>query len=629
MLKGIRGQGSGVRKKAFFFIFVYALTPGPSPLTPSLNAREIRLVRPKSDEIIPGQAKGVIVAGNVGKSGLAEIWVSNQKIPVYRTGSFMTYLPLVPTAGSLTISASSATDQAPLDTRRIQFDVPKSLSLEEQILSSLEPKEPLIEIPPGETIILSLQGPENARVSYKIGSLTGKKNMPEVRPGFYEDRLFLLNGKTSENSKEGELVISFKPAGGKELKLKTNKKIRAAKTGAWPKTLRVTGSSAKILSSPIPGSYWFTVASGTVLTATGLFGNLYRVRLAGALTGWLPAADAVTESSWPKTPNLNSIEVTQSTEPFNETTVNIDWQKNSRLPFLVEEEDTRKIRLRIFGCRIHINWVPYREIEGSSSLIKSLNWTIPQEDEVDVVLEFHRPLAWGYWVESRRGGLSLRLRHGFVLKKPEKPSVAQKKLTGLTVIIDPGHGGKEQGAIAPSGLEEQEINLGLSLELKKRLEELGAAAILTRSTTDQSVALEERVNLTRQNNPDLFISVHANDLASTVDPYNSRQELGYSVFYYHPYSFLLAQKIAGALDHKSIAIPNNGVLWSDFYVTREITIPAILIESGYVLLPDQEELLAFDLNFRRQYAHKVVEGIERYAAQANDLNTSPGGQRRD
>lgn len=79
-----------------------------------------------------------------------------------------------------------------------------------------------------------------------------------------------------------------------------------------------------------------------------------------------------------------------------------------------------------------------------------------------------------------------------------------------TIVIDPGHGGEDTGAIGPTGIKEKDVNLNIAKELEKLIQEkMDALVILTR-TGDTFVSLDERTNIANMNNADIFISIHAN-----------------------------------------------------------------------------------------------------------------------
>lgn len=104
-------------------------------------------------------------------------------------------------------------------------------------------------------------------------------------------------------------------------------------------------------------------------------------------------------------------------------------------------------------------------------------------------------------------------------------STSGRPLNGITIMLDPGHGGADPGAVGPTGLRESETNLRVAKYLRQLLEADGATVLMTRET-DVFLSLAERVEAARQNNPDLFISIHHNASMSPV--YHNRAEVYYN-----------------------------------------------------------------------------------------------------
>ncbi|MET3504912.1 N-acetylmuramoyl-L-alanine amidase [Halalkalibacter oceani] len=144
------------------------------------------------------------------------------------------------------------------------------------------------------------------------------------------------------------------------------------------------------------------------------------------------------------------------------------------------------------------------------------------------------------------------------------------------VMIDPGHGGSDPGAILGTTYE-KDLNLEIALQIQKALEEGGFTVDMTR-TTDSFVSLEERVLSASRANADLFISVHANS-------HYNRTIKGLETHYYG------SQELATILNQELQAVNGSGLrglYHSDFYVLRNTTVPAFLIEAGY--LSNEEDL---------------------------------------
>jgi N-acetylmuramoyl-L-alanine amidase len=85
-----------------------------------------------------------------------------------------------------------------------------------------------------------------------------------------------------------------------------------------------------------------------------------------------------------------------------------------------------------------------------------------------------------------------------------------KSHTLNTIVIDPGHGGEDTGAIGPSGIKEKDINLGIAKRLEKLISQKISAKIILTRTDDTFIPLEQRAIIANKNQADLFISIHAN-----------------------------------------------------------------------------------------------------------------------
>ncbi|MCM3763187.1 N-acetylmuramoyl-L-alanine amidase [Alkalihalobacillus oceani] len=165
------------------------------------------------------------------------------------------------------------------------------------------------------------------------------------------------------------------------------------------------------------------------------------------------------------------------------------------------------------------------------------------------------------------------------------------------VMIDPGHGGSDPGAIHGTTYE-KDINLEIALQIQKALEEGGFAVDMTR-TTDSFLSLEERVSSANQANADLFISVHANS-------HYDRSIKGLETHYYG------SRELASILNQELQAVNGSGLrglYQSDFYVLRNTAIPAFLIEAGY--LSNGEDLaLLQSPSYRVALAEAVKRAVQ-------------------
>lgn len=175
------------------------------------------------------------------------------------------------------------------------------------------------------------------------------------------------------------------------------------------------------------------------------------------------------------------------------------------------------------------------------------------------------------------------------------------------VVIDPGHGGRDPGAVGIGGIQEADIVLDISQQVTSLLEGQGVQARLTR-TTDVEIDLAPRVNLANGINADLFVSIHANAISM------SRPEVNGVETYYLGSGLELANTI-----HRSIlqAIPemnDRRVRRSNFYVLRNTRMPAVLVETGFVTGAEDARRLQ-DPTFRSRMAAAIARGILQYLQQ--------------
>ena len=183
-------------------------------------------------------------------------------------------------------------------------------------------------------------------------------------------------------------------------------------------------------------------------------------------------------------------------------------------------------------------------------------------------------------------------------------------LNGKVIVVDPGHGGSNPGAVA-NNTNESDNNLAVSLKLRDKLKGAGAKVIMTRDT-DRTVApegsslsaeLEARVNLAAINHADMFISIHSND---TPDA----NVAGAMTFYPNGKSSALASAVENALITETSAV-NKGTSSANFYVLRNASVPSTLVEMGFVSNAKEAALLNNDA-YRTKIAQGILNGIVKY-----------------
>lgn len=176
----------------------------------------------------------------------------------------------------------------------------------------------------------------------------------------------------------------------------------------------------------------------------------------------------------------------------------------------------------------------------------------------------------------------------------------ERVLSGKTVVLDAGHGGKDNGASA-NALKEKNINLTIALKVAKTLEEAGAQVILTRDK-DITLKREQRYSIASQQKADIFISLHANS--------GMKQVNGLETFYHHQRDENLANVLQTHLINETSS-RNRGVKYGDYYVLRENTVPSALIEMGFLTNFNEANKL-MDNTFHDSIAKGIVNGLVDY-----------------
>lgn len=195
--------------------------------------------------------------------------------------------------------------------------------------------------------------------------------------------------------------------------------------------------------------------------------------------------------------------------------------------------------------------------------------------------------------------------------KPQPMEPGQKK--NITVVIDPGHGGHDSGAVAEDKTTEKALNLRLAPRVVSMLRERGYNVIMTRST-DEFIALSERAAIANRNDADIFVSIHFNSAGSA-------SAYGIEVLYASENDVelkkdagdqtLLAREVLNAV-LKETGANNRGIKnRPELAVLRRTNMTACLIEGGFMSNPGELEKLKSD-SYLDKLANGIVKGIENY-----------------
>jgi N-acetylmuramoyl-L-alanine amidase len=176
------------------------------------------------------------------------------------------------------------------------------------------------------------------------------------------------------------------------------------------------------------------------------------------------------------------------------------------------------------------------------------------------------------------------------------------------IIIDPGHGGDDPGTIGIGGIQEKDIILPISLDVAEILRKQDIEVIMTRDS-DNFISLQGRTDMANDVNADLFVSIHANAINL------SRPDVNGLETYYYKNGRRLAEVIHWSILN-GVNIDNRNIRRARFYVLRHSTMPAVLVEVGFLTGAVDSSRLK-DPNHRRQMAEAIARGIVEHIKQSN------------
>jgi len=276
-----------------------------------------------------------------------------------------------------------------------------------------------------------------------------------------------------------------------------------------------------------------------------------------------------------------------------------------------------------------------RTIKGNGP-IKEIRLGKPDKGKTRLVIEFKeetylKPLTWqmvgldqNKWriklfnskysfkkigeglIEKKRG--NIKANQNLINKKNnygylKLPEVKRNK---FQVVIDPGHGGPDPGAIGIGGIRETDVVLEISKIVKNLLFEKGVKVRLTRAN-EVDLDLPPRVSIANNTDADIFVSIHANASRGKRRDIN-----GLETFYYRGWrGRLLAKKIQKQILRVSPGSPDRGVKQGRFYVIKNTRMPAVLVEIGFLTGRLDARRLE-KITHRKRLAYAIAKGILEY-----------------
>lgn len=328
------------------------------------------------------------------------------------------------------------------------------------------------------------------------------------------------------------------------------------------------------------------------LSVIGKVNDLWKVQLAPTRTAYIPEEHVSLMPKGVLTPKSLTGKIRAYADSLYDY---VELQLFNRLPYQsLPQNNPSAIVVDVFGATGNTNWIDQL---SALKAISQVDYEQVADDIFRLKIFLSDPHHWGYSIYYKDQNLVIRV----------KPQPKVLDLSNLLIAVDAGHGGRNTGAVGPTGAIEKDITLALSLKLRQALEKEGTRVIMTRDK-EMFYDNKERILLYRDSTPDLLLSVHLN---SSADPLTVG---GTSTFYRYPGFRPLSRHIHSRLLELGLRdYGNNGSF--NFMLNSPTEYPNALLELLFLSNPE-EEMLILDPAFQDRMVEKIVLGLKDFLQEA-------------
>ncbi|ANU25611.1 SH3 domain-containing protein [Planococcus versutus] len=261
----------------------------------------------------------------------------------------------------------------------------------------------------------------------------------------------------------------------------------------------------------------------------------------------------------------------------------------------VTSEAKKSVTILTDGTNLRSMASTASEVVSRADAGDKLAVTKKQNDWYQVSLPDGQTAFVAEWVVSTEETISEK-------QQTDQPERKKGTLNGVTIVLDPGHGGNDGGTVGVRKTLEKELTLKTAEILSQHLNAAGAEVVMTRQS-DTYVDLRKRVASSHQASADAFISIH-------YDATDDSSVSGFTSYYQHDFQKELAEHLNSELNRK-LTLSDRGVQHGNYLVLRENKQPAVLVELGFLSNFNEERILTSN-QFREQAALGLYTGIINY-----------------
>ena len=541
------------------------------------------------------QSSRQFITGNTCKS--CSIAINDKPAKVYSTGAFALEINLKPGDTSFIIKSENNGKSA---TKKINYsyvlpkpaEPVKTLSVES---IQIYPEGDLV-LWPGDRIKFKVKALPNCVVKTIGGTalnempIASTKGMAGIYQGEYvvqpDDSFFLMKMPVSITDSSGKTII-------KETKNLYSVMSQYTQGIAITKG-RLAHLEYGLGDDRLGGAKIGYIDSNIVLKIIGKVGTHYKVQLAKSRTAYIPEELVTLMPKGSFAPESLTDKITVYGDSIYDY---VKLNLFAKLPYQsFQLTEPSKIVVDVFGATNNTNWITQLQ---TAAEIKAIDYEQVADGIFRISIQLQHHQHWGHSIYYSGNSLIIKIK-----QQPKNLS-----LDNLTIAIDAGHGGTNNGAVGATGTYEKEITLALSLKLKKALEKEGAKIIMTR---DREIFFDnkERILFYRDSTPDLLLSIHLN---SSEDPFRAG---GTSTYYryigFKPLSLLIYKRL---LELGLKEYGNTGSF--NFMLNSPTEYPNALIETLFISNLEEEEKI-LGPGYQQQMVEKIVLGLKDFLGQCKN-----------
>ncbi len=351
-----------------------------------------------------------------------------------------------------------------------------------------------------------------------------------------------------------------------------------------------TGASSDFSRlTPLPKGTRATITARQTGNNNGKQSNWVRLDYGG----WI-LAEQVNVTSGVAVPPKTVVKSVTSQE--REGTTDVLFPLQVAVPMSIEQGNST-VTLTLYNTTAQTDIIRFND----NPVVSRLDWKQKAPGIVQYVFNLKSKQQWGYQLKYQGSTLVLSLRHPPKLDKNN----LDKPLVGTKILLDPGHGGKDSGAVGPNGYTEKDANLYAAKLLANELAMRGASVYLSREV-DKFIELDDRRSIIDKLEPTLAFSVHHNSLPDGGNP-NTK---GFSTYWYHAQAHSLAMYLHNYVV-KDTGRPSYGVMWDNLALARPASAPSVLLEWGFMSNPSEFEQIS-NPQEQQKMAKSIADGITKW-----------------